>query len=217
MKDVLLYAALAMGISLKDNELELFDKYCEELLFWNRRINLVSIKSKSDIPIKHFIDSLTLLPYIKNTTSQVLDIGAGAGFPGIPLKIAMNSLRVFLVDSSRKKCSFLKHVIRILNLKDTTVILKRAENLIDDKNYRGRFEVVTSRATFKLSSFLQIGTHFLSPGGVLIAMKGQNSDDEITEASKICHDLGFNYVKSYDINLPVRGEFRRIVIYEKTP
>jgi len=215
MKDILLYAALAMGISLKENELELFNKYCDELLFWNRKINLVSIKSKSDIPIKHFIDSLTLLPYINNTTSQVLDIGAGAGFPGIPLKIAMNSLKVFLIESSRKKCSFLKHIIRRLNLRDVTVIYNRAENLTADENFRGRFEVVTSRAAFKLSSFLQMGTHFLSPGGILIAMKGQKSDAEIADASEICHDLGLNYVKSHDINLPVRSEFRRIIIYEK--
>jgi 16S rRNA (guanine527-N7)-methyltransferase len=215
MRDILLNAALAMDISLQEKALDLFEVYYNELLSWNKKFNLISAKSELDIPIKHFIDSLTLLPYIKNTTAQVLDIGAGAGFPGIPLKIVMNSLNIFLLESSRKKTSFLKHIIRSLNLTDASVIHNRAENLMEDENYSGRFEIVTSRATLKLSPFLQMGTYFLSPGGTLIAMKGKRSDEELAEAYEMSHNFGLNYITSHDITLPITGEFRRIIIYDK--
>jgi len=216
MRDILINAALAMGISLHEKELDLFEVYCQELLSWNKKINLISVKSDLDIPIKHFIDSLTLLPLIKNKTSQVLDIGSGAGFPGIPLKIAMNSLNVFLLESSRKKTSFLKHIIRSLNLTDATVIHNRAENLLADENYKGCFEIVTSRAALKLSPFLQMGAYFLSRNGTLIAMKGKRSDEELAEAYTISHTLGLNYITSHDMTLPITGDFRRIIIYEKS-
>ena len=152
----------------------------EELLVWNNKFNLFSTKSDRDIIIKHFIDSLTLLPYIKYETSRVLDIGSGAGFPGIPLKIALNSLKVFLLESSRKKSSFLKHVIRSLRLTDAAVINNRTEFLMEDDTYRDYFQVVTSRATVKLPEFLQLGAFFLAPEGLLIAMKGKISDQEQT-------------------------------------
>jgi 16S rRNA (guanine527-N7)-methyltransferase len=149
LSQILSEAANAMGIALGKGEHSLFAAYYGELLAWNRKINLVSVKSDRDIIIKHFIDSLTLLPYIRHNTCRVLDIGSGAGFPGIPLKIAVNSLKVFLLESSRKKSSFLKHVIRSLDLTDTVVIHNRAELLMDEA-YRGFFQIVTSRATFKL-------------------------------------------------------------------
>ena len=119
-------AANVLGIALGDRETSLFAAYYGELLAWNNKINLISAKSERDIIIKHFIDSLTLLPYIKDETCRVLDIGSGAGFPGIPLKIAVSSLKVFLLESSRKKTSFLKHVIRSLDLTDAVVIHNRA-------------------------------------------------------------------------------------------
>ena len=215
MMDILFKAALAMDISLNEKELVLFETYYKELLIWNKKINLVAVKSEIDIPIKHFIDSLTVLPYINNKTSQILDIGSGAGFPGIPLKIAMNSLKVFLLDSSRKKTSFLKHIIRSLSITDTTVIHNRAENLMEDEANRGFFEVVTSRATLKLPQLLQIGAFFLSQSGTLIAMKGKKSDTELAEAADISRTLGLRYIASHDITLPITGDFRRIIIYKK--
>jgi 16S rRNA (guanine527-N7)-methyltransferase len=215
MRGILLKAAVAMDISLKEKELGLFETYYKELLIWNKKINLVSVKSELDIPIKHFIDSLTVLPHINNKTAKILDIGSGAGFPGIPLKIAMNSLKVFLLDSSRKKTSFLKHIIRSLSITDTTVIHNRAETLMEDETYRGFFEVVTSRATLKLPQLLQIGAFFLSQSGTLIAMKGEKSDKELSEAVDMSHNLGLHYIASHDITLPITGDFRRIIIFKK--
>jgi 16S rRNA (guanine527-N7)-methyltransferase len=217
MRDILFQAALTMDISLTAKELVLFETYYKELLTWNKKINLVSVKSDLDIPIKHFIDSLTLLPYIKRKTGQVLDIGSGAGFPGIPLKIALNSLTVVLLESSRKKSSFLKHIIRSLNLTDITVINNRGEILMEDETYRGRFEVVISRATFKLPQLLRIGGFFLSPSGSLIAMKSKKSDPELTEAADMSQKVGLKYITSHNLTLPMTGDFRKIIIYEKLP
>jgi 16S rRNA (guanine527-N7)-methyltransferase len=217
MRDILFQAALTMDISLTAKELVLFETYYKELLTWNKKINLVSVKSDLDIPIKHFIDSLTLLPYIKRKTGQVLDIGSGAGFPGIPLKIALNSLTVVLLESSRKKSSFLKHIIRSLNLTDITVINNRGEILMEDETYRGRFEVVISRATFKLPQLLRIGGFFLSPSGSLIAMKSKKSDEELTEAADMSQKVGLKYITSHNLTLPMTGDFRKIIIYEKLP
>jgi 16S rRNA (guanine527-N7)-methyltransferase len=215
LSQILSEAATAMGIALGKGEFSLFAAYYGELLAWNNKINLVSVKSDRDIIIKHFIDSLTLLPYIKDNTCRVLDIGSGAGFPGIPLKIAVNSLKVFLLESSRKKTSFLKHVIRSLDLTDAVVIHNRAEFLMEDETCRGFFQIVTSRATFKLPEFLRMGAFFLAPKGSLIAMKGKISDQELTEAAEMSHSLGLEYIESHDLTLPITGDFRRIIIYKK--
>ena len=210
-------AANALGITLGARELSQFATYYNELLNWNEKINLVSVKSELDIPIKHFIDSLTLLPFIKNKTGRLLDIGSGAGFPGIPLKIILNSLKVSLLESSRKKTSFLKHIIRNLKLTDISVIHNRAESLMEHETHRGCFDVVASRATFKLPDFLQMGAFFLSGSGTLIAMKGKKSAEELTEAAGISQNLGLKYISSHEITLPITGDFRRIIIYEKRP
>ena len=208
-------AAAAMGIVLRERELSLFATYYRELLTWNKKINLLSVKSGRDIVIKHFIDSLTLLPYIGSETCRVLDIGSGAGFPGIPLKIAVDPLKVSLLESSRKKSSFLKHVIRSLALTDAVVIHNRAEFLMEDETYSGYFQIVTSRATSKLPELLQMGAFFLAPSGFLIAMKGKISDQEQTEAAGISHSLGLEHTGSHDLTLPITGGFRRIILYKK--
>ncbi len=209
-------AANDLGVNLGARELSQFITYCNELLKWKEKINLVSVKSDLDIPIKHFIDSLTLLPFIKNKTGRLLDIGSGAGFPGIPLKIVLNSLKVSLLESSRKKSSFLKHINRSLNLTDISVIHNRAERLMGDESYRGCFDIVTSRATFKLPVFLQMGAFFLSGNGTLIAMKGKKSDEELAEATGISQNLGLKYISSHEMTLPITDDFRRVIIYEKS-
>jgi 16S rRNA (guanine527-N7)-methyltransferase len=208
-------AADAMGIAMGERELSQFATYYRELLAWNKKINLFSVKSDRDIVIKHFIDSLTLLPYIRSETCRILDIGSGAGFPGIPLKIAVESLKVSLLESSRKKSSFLKHVIRSLALTDAVVIHNRAEFLMEDETYSGSFQIVTSRATSKLPELLRMGAFFLAPNGFLIAMKGKKSDQEQTEAVGISHSLGLEHIGSHDLTLPITGDFRRIILYKK--
>jgi 16S rRNA (guanine527-N7)-methyltransferase len=212
---ILSEAANALGIALGERELSLFAAYYGELLAWNSKINLISVKSDRDIIIKHFIDSLTLLPYINDNACRILDIGSGAGFPGIPLKIAVSSLKVFLLESSRKKSSFLKHVTRSLGLTDAVVVHNRAQFLMEDETYSGYFQIVTSRATTKLPEFLRMGAFFLAADGFLIAMKGKKSDQELTEAAGMSYGLGLKYIGSHDLRLPITGDFRRLIIYKK--
>lgn len=216
MRDILFTTASSLGISLSEKALLLFETYHRELLTWNKKINLVSVKSALDIPIKHFLDSLTLVPFIQDTSGQVLDIGSGAGFPAIPLKIAVNSLKISLLESSRKKTSFLKHIIRTLHLTDIPVIHNRAEYLMEDEAYRGTFTVVTSRATLKLPHFLRMGAYFLAPKGILIAMKSKRAEEELREGANVSQNLGYHYIARHDITLPITGDFRTIIIYEKS-
>jgi 16S rRNA (guanine527-N7)-methyltransferase len=215
-KDIFISASQEIGINLENREINLFQKYYEELIFWNTKISLVSRKSTVDIPIKHFIDSLTILPFIDDKKTNLLDIGSGAGFPGIPIKIVMHSLEVSLMDSSRKKTSFLKNVVQKLNLERTFVINARAERLIAEENNTGAFDIVISRASFKLSQFIQTGSPFLSEKGILIAMKGKQINDEIKEAEKVAQKLKLILTGHHDIKLPVTGDARKIIIFQKS-
>ncbi len=208
-------ASRAIAVNLGKKHIALFEEYYKELILWNAKINLVSVKSDFDIPIKHFIDSLTPLKFIQNKSSSLLDIGSGAGFPGIPLKIAEDRLRVTLLDSSRKKTSFLKNIVRKLQLHNTTVINDRAELLMRDEKYRGIFDVIISRASFKLPQFLTTGEYFISPGGILIAMKGFNIEDELEQAKEISAKIGLEYAGCHKIELPVTGNHRNIIVYKK--
>lgn len=206
--------ALEIGIDLTKREIALFNKYYREILLWNEKISLVSVKASTDIPIKHIIDSLTVAKFIERDDAKLLDIGAGAGFPGIPLKIIMKSLKITLVDSYRKKVSFMKNVARKLDLKDTIIINERIEKLKDDKKERGMYDVVISRATFNLSQYLAKGTPFLSKDGILIAMKGKSVGTELEGTEDISLRVGIQLVESHEIRLPIIGDKRFILIFK---
>ena len=214
LKDIISTTAGNIGITLTDHEINLLFEYYKELLLWNEKMSLVSIKSPLDIP-KHFIDSLTVTKFIKKENSKLLDIGTGAGLPGIPLKIKMEALHVTLLDSSRKKTSFLKSVIRKLGLRDISVVNGRAESLTHEKNYRGSFDIVISRAAFKIAYFLTLGEQFLSDGGTLIAMKGENVNDELERAADTIRKTSFELTCVHEIKLPVTGESRKILCFHK--
>lgn len=212
LANILREAAGSLEINLSDHEMILFSTYYKELLAWNNTFNLVSVKSALDIPVKHFIDSLTPLSLIANKKTKLLDIGSGAGFPGLPMKIARPSLDVFLLESSRKKTSFLKHIIRTLNLQDVTVIHDRVEHLMHINAYKEHFDVVISRAAFKLPDLLRQGSFFLANGGFVFAMKGKNVENELQEAKEISD---FPLIFCHDISLPVLGDLRKILVFKK--
>lgn len=209
-------SAKALDIHLSAQELSQFLLYYNELIIWNRKINLVSVKSELDIPIKHFIDSLTPLPLIKNNQSSLIDIGAGAGFPGIPLKIIKPSLKLVLLEPIRKRASFLKHISRILCLKDTLIICDRVESLCLKDDFRNHFDFVISRATFKLPYLVKISSHFLTDRGILIAMKGKSIREELKEAVSISEPLGLQYISCHEVRLPTEAIIiRNNVVFRK--
>ncbi len=212
---LLLKAAREIGIELGEREVRLFGEYERELLFWNRRMNLVSLKSPLDLAVKHFADSLTALPDVSGRTGAVLDIGSGAGFPAIPLKIACDSLRISLLESSRKKTSFLKNVIGKLGLSGMEVINNRAQDVLQEAGRRGSFNTIISRATFKLPDFLRLGAGFLAPGGILVAMKGPGYEAELEAARPVSQEAGMKFSGARGIRLPITGDFRKILIFQK--
>lgn len=216
-EEILKAALEEMKLAATEGEMARFRQYYEELVFWNRSIALVSVKSPLDIPVKHLTDSLTVLKFIKKKDARLLDVGAGAGFPGIPLRIMMPSLRLTLVESSRKKASFLKNVKRKLALADIAIVNGRIESMMREIEYRGTFDYVISRATFKLPALIDIGAHFLSPRGTLIAMKGKYIDGKAKNSEDMASEKGLSLTECHDILLPVTGHKRKILLFRRLP
>ncbi len=214
-EDILFRGSKALHFTLGEREYSRFRLYHDELIFWNRKMSLVSVKTPLDLPVKHFIDSLAVLPFIDKKARALLDIGSGAGFPGLPIKIAMTSLSVTLVDASRKKTSFLKHIIRKLCLDDVSVINGRIDTLAEQEQYRESFDIVISRASFKLPRFLELSTPFVTRGGTLIAMKGPNIKEEQDAADSIAKQLGVSVTECHSVTLPLTGDKRSVLLFRK--
>lgn len=202
-----------LNISVTKENLASLAKYKDLLVEYNKKFNLTAIKSDEEIYLKHFYDSLTLIKaYSLNGNLKLLDIGTGAGFPGIVLKIFYPDLELTLLDSNHKKIAFLEVVIKELNLKNVTCINSRAENL--PKTYREYFDIVTSRAVAHLRILLELSIPYLKVGGKLIAMKGL-SEEEIKESAKILEKLDSRIVDTIKFNLPIEGSNRSLVIVQK--
>ena len=203
-----------LNISVTKENLASLAKYKDLLVEYNKKFNLTAIKSDEEIYLKHFYDSLTLIKAysLNGGNLKLLDIGTGAGFPGLVLKIFYPDLELTLLDSNHKKIAFLEVVIKELNLKNVTCINSRAENL--PKTYREYFDIVTSRAVAHLRILLELSIPYLKIGGKLIAMKGL-SEDEIKESAKILEKLDSTIVDTIKFNLPIEGSNRSLVIIQK--
>ncbi len=212
-RKILVLAAAEMGIDLPGDRLALLEAYRETLLLWNSKMNLASLQSDLDLPVRHFIDSLTLLPHLPPGPGSLLDIGSGAGFPAIPIRIFRNDLHVTLLEASRKKCSFLKELSRRLGLQDVTVLNSRLEELLKQPQ-RPAYDVITSRATLKLPELVQKGLPLLKKGGLLAAMKGPGLDEEIAALESV-KTVDFRVVANIALSLPLTGDRRQLVLVDK--
>jgi 16S rRNA (guanine527-N7)-methyltransferase len=175
-KQYLIDGAAAMGIDMSDSQADRFSIHGTELLAWNRKMNLTAITAPAEVAVKHFLDSLAPVPIIP-PGGKLLDIGSGGGFPGIPLKIAIPSLSVVLIDASRKKVSFLKYLIRTLRLPGIEARQIRSEEIAGQYGPAGEdadsaFDVVISRALTSLERFVGMGLPLLAENGIIVAMKG---------------------------------------------
>ena len=166
------HGAQKMGIAIDERVGAAFSTHAKELIDWNCKINLTTITHPHDIAIKHFLDSLAAAPLIPKQ-ARLLDIGSGGGFPGIPLKLLMPELSIFLIDANRKKANFLKHALRILKLEGCGARHIRAEKLSEYPEFRHTFEVVISRALSDLKSFIEIARPLVTKQGMMVAMKGE--------------------------------------------
>ena len=209
---LLLQNAQYLGIELNEQQLAQFDIYKNELLQWNAKTNLISENSAQEIITRHFLDSLTALQFIQKPTARMVDVGCGAGFPSLPLKIALPTLELYLLETNRKKVSFLKHMIRLLNLSTTFVLYDRTENIMKTDTWKEKFDVLISRAAFKLSELLPQGEYFLVRGGNLIALKGPNVEDELTQCTSSTEQYKISPFIQHDINVPFLDAHRKIII-----
>jgi 16S rRNA (guanine527-N7)-methyltransferase len=209
--------AHALGVSLDTRQKQLFAVYYDEFQLWNRKINLTSLPGGDAFVIKHFIDSLFPLAMIPPETKKILELGTGGGLPGIPLKIARPDLDVVLLDSSRKKTSFLRQVIAKLGLPGIRAFTGRGENLCRDESWAKAYDLVISRAAFKLGPFVEIGSRFLVANGLLLAMKGHDlALSEREEGEKAAKQYGMKLTGTFKTSLPCLETGRSILVYKKT-
>ena len=173
--------AKKIGIDFDHTQNRLFSVHAVELIKWNRKINLTTIINPLEVASNHFLDSLVPARFMPPHAAKLLDIGSGGGFPGIPLKVLLPELSVTLIDASRKRVNFLKHVIRTLKLDDIEALHIRAEDLADRPSYFNRFDVIISRALTSLEFFVHLALPLLGCGGLIMALKGQVDNKELND------------------------------------
>jgi 16S rRNA (guanine527-N7)-methyltransferase len=211
-RDLLIQGAAALAISLTHEQNKAFELFLKELNQWRKKINLTGRKGDREIIIKDFLDSLTLVKYLPQETS-VLDLGSGAGFPGIPLKIARPDLRVVLLEATRKKFFFLREVLRILRLSGVEARWTAEDRGVED--LFTSFDFVVSRAFGSLSAFASEGVGFLKKGGILLAMKGKRGPEELEESLASLKGMGLepNFLEA--IQLPYLRHERSLIGLKK--
>jgi 16S rRNA (guanine527-N7)-methyltransferase len=212
-KDLLVQGAKTLGIELDEKMIEAFGLYLGELLKWNRKINLTAIRSEKGIVLKHYLDSLSVYPYLPER-SIILDMGSGAGFPGIPLKIIQPAFEMTLIDSVRKKVDFQRHVIRTLGLKGAEAIHGRVQDKGILRDLGGRFTIILSRAFSDLQTLLVLSLPFLKQKGTVIAMKGRVDDEEMRLFTGT-EGIQYRLQKTVSLTLPFSSFKRTLLLFEK--
>ena len=203
-----------IGVSLNSEELDKLYKYKNLVLEWNEKINLTAITEDNEFAVKHFIDSLTINHYIE-PSKTIIDIGTGAGFPGIPLKILNNDNKVVLFDSLNKRLKVLEDIIEKIELKDVETLHGRAEETFKNKQYREKYDIAVSRAVAALNVLVELMLPAVRVGGICICMKGNNAEEEINQAKNAIKELGGEIINIEKIILPELNLERNIVIIKK--
>ena len=203
-----------LGFNFSVEQLEKFYKYMNLLIEWNEKMNLTAITEPNDIILKHFIDSITINKYIENN-AKVVDVGTGAGFPGIPLSIIRTDLQITLVDSLNKRLIFLQEIKKELELKNIDIVHARVEEIGQNKNYRETFDIATSRAVANLSTLSEYLVPLVKIKAKCVCMKASDAEEEIKQAENAVNILGGKIVKVEKFNLPNSDIGRTIIIINK--
>ncbi len=209
--------ARTFGIELDDEQLRAFQIYLDELLAWNQKFNLTSITDPDQIISKHFLDSLSLFTVLSPQPSalSILDLGAGAGFPVVALKIVRPDWRVTLLEATRKKCDFLQHMLDVLQLQDARVLWGRAETIAHEASEREQYDLVVARAVAELSALAEYMLPFAKPLGVCVAWKGEQIEAELNAAKNVYGQLGGRLREVKAVQVPGIEQQRHLVVIEK--
>jgi 16S rRNA (guanine527-N7)-methyltransferase len=206
-----------MGLGLSEMQISQFDRYLSLLLEWNEKFNLTAITDPREVIIQHFLDSVSVLKLaLIQDGASVLDMGSGAGFPGIPLKIMLPGIRLTMVDAVQKKTVFLQEVIRYLDLNQSEAIHARAEDLGKAERQREAYDLVVSRAVAELRVLLEYCMPFVKTGGFFVSHKGPGAAEEMEQAKKAIQVLGGHAVKTEKMNIPFSEKTHNLVVVKKT-
>jgi len=213
------FGAKKLGLHLSPKQLEQFHIYYQELIDWNQRMNLTAITGYEEVQIKHFLDSLTVVLALKQPIGsgnfRLIDVGTGAGIPGIPLKILLPDIKLVLLDATAKKAAFLHHIKHKLGLDSVDIVVGRAEDVAHEAQYREKFELVLSRAVAQLPTIVELTLPFCAIGGSFIAQKKGVIDLEISQAARAISLLGGNLREVKKVDLEEFTEERQLIIIDK--
>ena len=230
--ELLKAGAKEMGLSLDQTRLDAFELYFQELTAWNQKFNLTAITEYADVQCQHFVDSLACLLAIpcdeddqgvhdtipvrtRSMELQCIDIGSGAGFPGLPLKIAHPELKLTLLESTGKKVTFLRHMASALKLQGVTFIEGRAEEAAHDEQHRERYDIAVARAVARMSTLAEYCLPFCRIGGRFVAQKGMDIEQELEEAERAIKVFGGKIIDVKKVEVPGLHEARSLVIIGK--
>ncbi|UQS87101.1 16S rRNA (guanine(527)-N(7))-methyltransferase RsmG [Nicoliella spurrieriana] len=207
------------GIELSDTQMRQFDTYYQRLVATNEHVNLTTIVDRDDVYLKHFYDSITPVFYfsdLRNEPLTLCDVGAGAGFPSLPIKILFPQLRVTIVDSLNKRINFLNELVKELGLSNVQTVHARAEEFGGKKSAaRETFDVVTARAVARMSVLAELCLPLVKVGGNLVALKAAKAASELTTGEKAIQTLGGKLIQDHEFKLPVSNDERNIVVIQK--
>jgi 16S rRNA (guanine527-N7)-methyltransferase len=207
--------AAEFGVTLTDQQLAQFERYQDRLVEWNEKMNLTAITEEREVVIKHFIDSISVIRFLPEGARTLIDVGTGAGFPGIPLKIVQNDLKVTLLDSLEKRIRFLNTVIADNQLPNIQAVHGRAEDFAREKGNRESYDIGIARAVASLPVLCEYVLPFVRIGGLFIAMKGSEIQKELDEAGKAISVLGGRIKRVDRFMLPFDPMERHIISIEK--